>query len=239
MDQITWTKEDYQLFWEVLQLQKDEKYRRFQEKLLRSALPVVGIRTPFLRKAAKGIAKAQGAKFLAHCGEGTYEERLLYAFVLTELSLDYDEFIEYCDYYTEQLVENWAHCDLFCSSLKKIAGGHEEAFFLHAKGYLASQNPWVVRVGLIIFLNHYLTPKYLDEVLLTVDHVDSNFYYVEMAQAWLLATAWVRDPEKVRNFIQGCHLSISVKKKFIQKGRDSFCVSKEDKDWLGALRGDL
>ena len=38
-------------------------------------------------------------------------------------------------------------------------------------------------------LNYYLDGDYIDRVLIRTDRVKSDKYYVQMAQAWLLATA--------------------------------------------------
>ena len=153
-----WTQERYDAFRRELYAQQEEAYRQFHTKLLRSDLPVIGLRAPLLRKIAAEIAKEDGAGFLRICGRETYEERLLYGLVAAALPVSYAEFLPYCDTYTETIVENWAHCDGFCASLKKRIKGHEAEFFEHIKRYLASENPWAVRVELILMLNYYLTP---------------------------------------------------------------------------------
>jgi len=227
-----WNAEDYALFRkELLELQ-DEKYRLFHEKLLCSSLPIIGIRVPILRQKAKELAKEAGQNFFETCPQDTYEERLLYGLVAAALPMEFKEFLGYCDTYSNEFVENWAHCDVFCASLKKIAAKNEEAFFEHAKGYLKSDNPWVVRVGLIILLDYYLKEPYLKEVLSLTDGVNSDFYYVQMGQAWLLATAWAKNPEVVREYLGESSLSYEVKAKFVQKACESNRVSAEDKAWL-------
>lgn len=232
MRECGWTAEAYESFYKELLSLQDEKYRLFHEKLLCSALPVIGIRIPVLRQKAKELAKLAGKDFFAVCKKDTYEERLLYGLVAAQVPMEFKEFLGYCDIYSYELVENWAHCDVFCASLKKIAVKNQDALFEHAKGYLTEENPWVVRVGLIIMLNHYLKEPYLQEVLLKTDQVDSDFYYVQMAQAWLLATAWAKNPEIVRQYLEGNSLSYGVKVKFVQKARESFRVTPEDKAWL-------
>ncbi|WMI80831.1 DNA alkylation repair protein [Anaerotignum sp. MB30-C6] len=231
-----WSREDYNVFRKELLSNQDEEYRLFQEKLLRSSLPVIGIRIPILRKKAKEIAKVAGKDFFALCQKDTFEERLLYGLVAAALPMEFQEFISYCDTYSNEYVENWAHCDTFCASLKKIVVKNEEAFFEHAKGYLKANNPWVVRVGLIILLDYYLKEPYLQEVLRQTDGVDSDFYYIQMGQAWLLATAWAKDPEMVREYLGNCGLSYEVKSKFVQKACDSYRVSLKDKAWLREWR---
>ena len=169
-----WTQERYDAFRRDLYAQQEEAYRQFHTGLLRSDLPVIGLRAPLLRKIAAEIAKEDGVGFLRICGRGTYEERLLYGLVAAALPVSYAEFLPYCDTYTETIVENWAHCDSFCASLKKRIKGHETEFFEHIKRYLTSENPWAVRVGLILMLNYYLTPAYLPAVLERTDAVQSE-----------------------------------------------------------------
>ena len=231
-----WTKDNYENFRKELFAQAEETYRDFNAKLLCSDLPVIGLRVPFLRKMAKEIAKKDGVGFLQACGTDTYEERLLYGLVAASLSVSYEEFLPYCDHYTEHLAENWAHCDIFCSSVKKSIKGHEREFFQHIGGYLCSENPWVVRMGLVMMLSNYLTEEYMEDVLKRTDSVSSEHYYIRMAQAWLLATVWAKDREMMLSFIENHHLDDWTWNKFIQKCCESYRVSAEDKAFLRSLK---
>ena len=231
-----WTKEKYEIFRKELLAQAEETYRDFNAKLLCSDLPVVGLRVPFLRKKAKEIAKGDGIGFLQVCGTDTYEERLLYGLVAAALHVSYGEFLLYCDFYTEQLAENWAHCDIFCSSVKKSIKGHEREFFEHIEGYLQSENPWAVRMGLVMMLSNYLTEEYMEEVLKRTDSVSSEHYYIRMAQTWLLATAWAKDRAQMLSYIENHHLDSWTWNKFIQKCCESYRVSAEDKAFLRSLK---
>lgn len=231
-----WTKERYAQFREELLAQGEEGYRDFHSKLLCSDLPVIGLRVPFLRKTAAKIAKTGGEDFLRFCGKDTYEERLLYGLVAAAMPVPYEEFLPYCDHYTETLVENWAHCDVFCSSVKKKLKGHEEAFYRYLEKYLRSENPWAVRVGIILMLSHYLTPPYLQTTLERIDTIHSEQYYVRMGQAWLLATAWAKDRETCMEYLSHHHLDDWTFRKFIQKACESYRVSREDKAFLRSLK---
>ncbi len=231
-----WTKETYEVFRQGLFSQAEEEYKNFNAKLLCSELPVIGLRVPFLRKTAKEIAKGDGIGFLQVCGGGTYEERLLYGLVAAALPVPYEAFLPYCDYYTEHLAENWAHCDVFSSSVKKIIKGNEKAFFQYIEKYLQSENPWAVRMGLILMLSNYLREEYLSEVIERTDALRSDHYYVRMGQAWLLATAWAKDRDVMMEYINHHHLDDWTFRKFIQKCCESYRVSKEDRAFLRSLK---
>ena len=231
-----WTKEKYEAFRQELFSQAEEEYKNFNVKLLCSELTVIGLRIPFLRKTAKEIAKQDGIGFLQFCGRDTYEERLLYGLVAAALPISYEEFLPYCDYYTEELAENWAHCDVFSSSVKKMIKGHERDFFDYIEKYLKSENPWAVRMGLILMLSNYLTEEYMTEVIERTDSIHSEHYYVRMGQAWLLATAWAKDRERMMEYIKQNHLDDWTFRKFIQKCCESYRVSAEDKAYLRRLK---
>lgn len=51
-----WTQERYDAFRRELYARQEEAYRQFHTKLLRSDLPVIGLRAPLLRKIAAEIA---------------------------------------------------------------------------------------------------------------------------------------------------------------------------------------
>ena len=90
-----WTPETYNNFLAELKQEADEGYRLFNEKLLASELPTLGLRLPFLRKTAKAIAKGDPDGFLAVCGKTYHEERLLYGLVAAELP--YADFLPHSD----------------------------------------------------------------------------------------------------------------------------------------------
>ncbi|MBR4016003.1 MAG: DNA alkylation repair protein [Anaerotignum sp.] len=231
-----WTKRAYAAYRQELFSQGEERYRQFQEKLICSDLPVIGLRMPFLRKQAAQLAKEDGEGFLRFCGRKTHEERLLYGLVAAALPVPYEKFLEYADIFVEELVENWALCDAFCASLKKRIKGREDEFYTYILKYLSSSNPWAVRVGLVVMLNHYLGEAYLEETLRRTDRIQSEFYYVRMAQAWLLATAWAKDRAGTAAYLPHATLEDWTFHKFIQKTCESYRVSAEDKAYLRGLK---
>ncbi len=137
-------------------------------------LPTLGLRLPFLRKTAKAIAKGDPNGFLAVCGKTYHEERLLYGLVAAELP--YADFLPHSDKMAKYLVGNWAICDTFCSSLKKVLSykADKAHYFRYISVYLSSLNPWTVRVWLIVMLHHYLTPTTINTVLTRTLAVDSR-----------------------------------------------------------------
>ena len=228
-----WNEQTYQQFLTSLLQSADIPYKQFNDKLLASALPSIGLRIPFLRTTAKQIAKQHPAAFLSVCGTTYHEERLLYGFVAS--ALPYDDFLPHSDHVAEHLVENWAICDTFCNSISKTIAADKQDYFSHITTYLNSKNPWAVRTGLVIMLSNYLEDDYIEPVLAHTCLITSDFYYVQMAQAWLLATAWAKFPQETKKYIEQSTISIDVLHKFVQKARESHRISKEDKETLKAF----
>ena len=112
----------------------------------------------------------------------------------------------------------------------------EREFFAYIEKYLASENPWAVRMGLVLMLSNFLTEEYLDTVLKRVDDIHEEHYYIRMAQAWLLATAWAKDRGRMLEYISHHHLDNWTFNKFIQKCCESYRVSAEDKAFLRSLK---
>ncbi len=81
-------------------------------------------------------------------------------------------------------------------------------------------------------LSNYLQEAYIASVLTRTCAIQSDFYYVQMAQAWLLATAWAKFPQQTKLCIEQSTISIEVLHKFVQKARESHRISKEDKALL-------
>lgn len=54
-------------------------------------------------------------------------------------------------------------------------------------------------------LSYYLEEEYIEKVFKRCETVKNEFYYVKMAQAWLIATTWVKFPKKQNNILKNLH----------------------------------
>lgn len=239
MEREVWNKEKYEGYWRARTAEGEDGFRAFHGKIVCANQPIIGIRTPQMRKLAKEIGNGDGAGYLAIATKETYEQRLMYGLVLSQMKMPYEEFIVYCDTYVRTFVDNWALCDVFTSSIKTVVLKNKDAFYSHIQGYLADESPWVVRVGIVLLLEYYIDEVYLEQVLGCMDKVQSDFYYVRMAKAWLLSLVWVKFPERARAYAQTMDCDFDTTKMFIQKCCDSYRISPEDKVWLRAWRKQL
>ena len=230
-----WSKQEHMALREALQQQAEEGFRLFSEKITKCDTPMLGVRTPILRQIAKEIGKGDSTSFLKTALPYYHEEYILLGLVIGESPMEYDAFQMEVDEFVKK-IKSWAVCDIFCSSVKKQIAKQKEAFFQHITLYLRSKNPWTIRVGLIMMLSHYLEEGYIKKVLQRCDKVKDEFYYVKMAQAWLVAAAWVKFPQETKEYLQKCTLDDWTFQKSIQKACESKRVTDEDKSYLRTLK---
>ena len=132
-------------------------------------------------------------------------------------------------------IDNWAICDSFCNSLK-IVSNHNEEFIKEIQNYIKSKEEFVQRVGLILLLNVYIEPKYIQKIFWIVDHLHSDKYYVNMAVAWLLCECYIKEKEQTLLFLKENNLSAFVQNKTISKIKDSYRIEKLEKKMLDTLK---
>ncbi len=229
-----WNLDTYAQLEAELQACADEGYREFHSRIVPGIGPFMGVRTPVLRRIAKEIAKGDAKGFLEVAKTDWYETTLLKGAVLALIKLPYPEFLERVDNFVT-IIDNWAVCDFFCTSLKQIKT-YQAPFFSHLHSYFLSHNPWIVRAGLVIALSYYLEEPYVDAVLEACAGIQTDHYYVKMAQAWLLSIAYIKAPEKTLPYLETQRLDAWTHNKAIQKIRESYRVPKEDKDRLNRLK---
>ena len=215
----------------------DEKYKNFHSGIVKdTGSEIIGVRLPELRKIAKEILKGDYEGFLHVSGKIYYEEVMLKGLVTAQVKGDFEDVKKRVDDFVPW-IDNWAVNDTFCSTFKIIKKFHGE-FFEHIETYLKSENPWAVRLGLILMMNYYLTDEYIDRVLQRAENIQSDEYYVQMGKAWLIATAAAKFRDKAIEFIKTAEFDDKTFNMTVQKCVDSFRVSKEDKDYLKSLRAE-
>ena len=228
-----WTEKDYEMYVDYLKSLQDENYRKFHQNLTTTRYEILGIRVPVQRKIAKEISKGNIVEFLSFCQDKYYEEVNIEGFVLAgikELSL----LEKYFDSFVLK-IDNWAICDGFCNSLK-IVQKNKEYFWKKIQELLKKEETFSVRVGLILLLCFYVEKEYIFDILQLVKTVTHEEYYVGMGLAWLLAECYIKYPEETLVLLKEKSLSSFVQNKTISKIRDSYRVSKKEKEFLKSLK---
>lgn len=133
----------------------------------------------------------------------------------------------------EDLLQDWWHVDQLTQFIKRPV---DFSFALSkSQQYIASTKPFVRRWGYVLFLLGLQKDKNYTEQILSLMK-DDDEYYVQMAEAWLIADLAVFNVEAVKSFLQISKLKYNILGKAIQKMCDSFRISQQDKAFVKSLR---
>ena len=222
--------EPYTALQQQLFTMQDLKYRDFHSRLLPGIdkETIIGIRTPILRKFAKEFRKTEEAKaFLQELPHQYYEENNLHLMIVNA-EKDYAACLEQVKRFLPY-INNWATCDL---PLPKCYAKHKQELLKEIPQWLASGETYTMRYGMGILMRLYLDEDFRPEYLELAAGVQSEEYYVNMMIAWFLATALAKQWDTTILYITENRLSEWVHNKTIQKARESYRITDEQKKFL-------
>lgn len=213
---------------------QDTDYKAFHEKLIPTvpSETVIGIRTPVLRRFAAEYAKTpDAADFLASLPHDYYEENNLHAFLIEKIG-DYEKALAALESFLPY-IDNWATCDALAP---KVFAKHADELLPHIRSWIASDKTYTVRYGLGALMRYYLDEHFKPEYLLLAASVRSEEYYVNMMISWFFATALAKQYDAALQILLEHKLDVWTHNKAIQKARESFRVSDEQKVYLKTLK---
>lgn len=227
---------------QLFQMQ-DEKYADFQSRLT-PTIPrekFIGVRVPGLRKLAKEYIKEAGCqkcgrepelwKFLEDLPHQYYDENILHGMLVSEIK-DYKTCVRAVDTFLPY-VDNWAVCDTMSPKAFKK---HRTELLEKIKEWIASDQVYTCRFGIRMIMVHFLDEDYRQEYLEPVADIRSEEYYVNMMIAWFFATALAKQWDTVIPYLTGNRLSVWVHNRTIQKARESYRITDEQKVYLKSLK---
>ena len=211
---------------ELFKLQ-DIAYRDFHSSLMPGVdkEAVIGVRIPVLRKFAKEYAKSgETEQFMRELPHKYYEENNLHMMIIGQIK-DYVECISELEKFLPY-IDNWATCDL---PLPKCFDKNKEDIIVRAKNWIATDDTYVKRYGMGVMMRLFLDEDFKEEYIQIVAGVKSEEYYVNMMIAWYMATALAKQWDAAFPYIQEDRLSVWVHNKTIQKARESYRITDEQK----------
>ena len=216
---------------------QDPEYRTFHCALIPNvpAESVIGIRTPVLRSLAREFSGTTEADtFLSSLPHEYYEENNLHGFLLCRIR-DYDRCVAEI-YRFLPYVDNWATCD---SMSPACFARNPAALEADIRRWLASDRTYTIRFGLRCLMNHFLDDRFRPEYLALAASLRSEEYYVNMMAAWFFATALAKQYDASIPYLENRRLDPWVHNKTIQKARESFRITPEQKQHLKTLKTPL
>ncbi len=209
--------------------QGNESYAAFNQRIVNTKMPVIGVRVPDLRRLARELAPDVGA---ADIGElltaqnESFDYVLLCGLLITHARLDDQMAIDLTKQYLPH-VDSWAHIDIFVEKKRRFAG---EMWWDFALECLQSEAEFTVRYGIISLMTNFLDEAHIDQVFAALRNVKHDGYYVKMALAWLYATAAVHFFELTLAELENEHIDAWTRNKAYQKMRESRRFTPEEQN---------
>lgn len=218
-------------------------YGEFSKSLNPTALPMIGVRIPDLRKIAKRIAGDDYKKFLGGNPMDFFEMECLQAMVIGYAKDELKVILSFAEDFIPK-IHDWAVNDSFCQTFK-IAEKFPAQCWDFFMQYADSKKEFEVRVVAVMLMSHFLKEDYIDQVIRVLDSLytgaspDKNdYYYAKMGVAWAVATVAAKFPEKCLSYMKSPenHLDDWTFNKAIQKMCESFRVNDALKSKMKKLK---
>ena len=213
---------------------KEEKYQKFQSKLIPSINPdsMIGVRTPYLKKIAKDFRKREGIeKFLKELPHEYFEENQIHAFFIAE-EKNMEECVKEVNLFLPY-VDNWATCDQLNPKVFKF---YKKELMEEIKVWLNSEEEYTVRFGIKMLMDHFLDKDYLKEYSDMVAKIAREEYYIRMMIAWYFATALAKQYENSLSYFTEKTLEKWIHNKALQKAMESNRIENKKKEYLKTLK---
>ncbi len=230
------TKKRYNIFMEYtdvineLERLADEKYKVFNDRLLRTDKKTYGVRTPDLRALGKRI-KREYPTFAEDAfarGELSHEEILL---VGMQLGKDVEANIGLLNRLFA-ISDSWAQIDQIVSKFGWIKDKRE---LMRRFEYLKTGGEFEKRAYFVMLMTNCVSEEYLPLVEDGLRTVPFGEYYTDMAAAWLICDVCVKSYNDGLRLLALPELTPFVRMKAASKCRDSFRLTKEQKDEITRL----
>ncbi len=204
----------------------DLKYADFNRKFIKSKHMIVGVRLPVLRKYAKEIEP----EYIELCDDSLHEEILLYGFSAGNIK-DEKEQLEYLENVLP-FIDNWCTCDCIVPSLKTLNTPTAYEFFIRL---LDDDREFYVRAGILGLMRFFIKTDKIDDILKHLRGITCQAYYVKMATAWFYAELCTINFDLAQAEIKQTKDDF-IKKRAISKAKESFRLTKEQKEILSSIK---
>ena len=198
----------------------NESYATFNQRIVNTKMPVIGVRVPDLRRLARELALDMSAADISElltAQNESFDYVLLCGLLITHVRIDNQAAIDLTKQYLPH-VDSWAHIDIFVEKKRRFAS---EVWWNFALECLQSEAEFTVRYGVVSLMTNFLDEAHIDQVFAALRGIKHDGYYVKMALAWLYATAAVNFFEKTLAELENRQIDAWTRNKAYQKMRES------------------
>lgn len=244
----------------------DLEYKEFNDRITNcDTAPSIGVRVPRVREIAAQVVKQGWEEYLAElesvCAERRehadgagqavipaeetvpsaplwQEEHMLWGIVIGRAKMDQEERVRRLNLWVPGIL-SWADCDCSVSSFKFMKKD-QPFWYDYCVSWLSSDREYVQRFAYVALMQYFINDSYIDRVLEIFRGEEHGFadqpYYVKMARAWALSVCFVKYRDRTLTVFEARTMDSWVQNKAIQKCRESYRVSAEDKALLLQLK---
>jgi 3-methyladenine DNA glycosylase AlkD len=133
------------------------------------------------------------------------------------------------------LFDRWAHVDVIISDFK-IFRKHQDEVFRRFEPLKNDPGEFTRRTFVILMMDFFIDAEHIDSTLEHLAEVPQGQYYVDMAIAWAISVALVKHYDRTEPLLRRPVFSRWVHNKAIQKARESFRITPEQKEYLNELK---
>ena len=216
--------------------QGNESYAAFNQRIVNTKMPVIGVRVPDLRRLARELAGDMSAADISRllaAPSNLYEYVLLCSLLINRAKISDEEATKLTQQYLPR-VDSWAHIDIFVEKKRRFAGDIWWDFALEC---LQSEAEFTVRYGVISLMTNFLDEAHIDQIFAALRNVKHDGYYVKMALAWLYATAAVNFFELTLTELENGQIDAWTRNKAYQKMRESRRFTPEQQAVISKKKG--
>ncbi|MBE6034361.1 MAG: DNA alkylation repair protein [Clostridiales bacterium] len=217
----------------------EENYKKFNDKLIPGVKNTLGVRMAGLKEIAKllsGDNYEEYFKELDTAADFYHEEIMVQALTIGMIKVSTEEKLKYIAAFVPK-IDNWAVCDSFCAGLK-FTKKNKEVVWDFIQPYLKDKREYYVRFGVVMLMDYFIDEEHIQTNLELLENIKHEGYYVKMAVAWAVSVCFVKFPQITKQFFEKKTNSLDdfTYNKAIQKIRESYRASKEDKEYLNQLK---
>ena len=216
----------------------DKRYKELHSKLCPNTNNILGVRVAVLRKYAKELIQQYEIKYLLQNIDNEYYEEIMLQGMIIGLSKerDFNVMKNYIKDFVPK-IDNWAVCDVFCAGLK-ITKKYKKDMWEFIQEYLKSDKEFYLRFSIVMILDFYIEEEYLQKDFEIFNNIKNDKYYVQMANAWAVSLCLIKYYDETIKYLKSktCKLDDFTYNKALQKARESFRITNEQKEELQKMK---
>ena len=227
---LEWTKDDFSKYRKyLLSFKNTDDKINWRKTIVKTNMPMLAIYQKDIKGITNKILKSNVLNFLNNVDFKYYEETQIYGNILSSLKY-YPMFYKFINLFVDK-IDNWSTVDNI--KFNNIYKTNREELFELALTFFKDKRPFVRRVALLMLFVYIKDDKYEDLIFDKLNELlNEEDYYVNIAASWLLCELFIKSRSRTLKYYNNHQTNKFIINKSIQKCRDSFRVSKEDKDML-------